>query len=161
MSASPYGTSMLKTDDMDLAQRQARLLKCPERSVNDLVTCLREKPMMDYVTSYNGMFEFGWNPVLNWSPVVERDHGQERFLIEDPYKTAQSGNFYKVPVISGITEFEFLSGAFYDLRNNTIRNMLNSNWDHVAPIAFLYERDTPHSKEASAELRKEYLGSGS
>ncbi|KAM8704478.1 hypothetical protein ACLKA7_008999 [Drosophila subpalustris] len=161
MSASPYGQYTYRSDGMDLAQRQARLLKCPENSVTDLVGCLRGKPMMDYVNSYNGMFEFGWHPVLNWLPVVEQDHGQERFLIEDPYKTAQSGNFYKVPLISGITEFEFLSAAFFGLRNDSIRNLLNSNWEHAAPIALLYERDTPHSREASAELRSEYLGDGS
>lgn len=47
-----------------------------------------------------------------------------------------------------------------DLRNNTIRDKLNSNWEHFAPIAFLYERDTPLSQRASAVLRREYLGDG-
>jgi len=112
MSASPYGTSRYKTSDVRVAKRQARLLNCPEEPLTDLVSCLREKPMQDFVDSYNGMFEFGWNPVSNWQIVVERDHGQERFLVEEPHKTARLGNFYKVPLISGITEFEFMSGAF-------------------------------------------------
>ncbi|XP_064554514.1 juvenile hormone esterase [Drosophila montana] len=160
MSASPYGQWGYETADVQLAQRQARLLNCPEQPVKDLVSCLREKPMQDFVSSYNGMFEIGWNPVLNWLPVIEQDFGQERFLLEDPYKTAQSGHFYKVPLITGITEFEFLSGAFFDLRNDSIREKLNANWEHFAPIALLFERDTPHSRQASAVLRNEYLGSG-
>ncbi|XP_062124846.1 juvenile hormone esterase-like [Drosophila sulfurigaster albostrigata] len=158
MSASPYGRYAYNTSDIVVAQRQARLLKCPETPLKDLVSCLREKPMMDFVTSYNGMFEFGWNPLSNWQIVVEQDHGQERFLIEEPHKTAHSGNFYKVPLISGITEFEFMSGAFFDLRNDTIRGMLNSDWERYAPIVLLYERGTLHSKEISAALRNEYLG---
>lgn len=47
-----------------------------------------------------------------------------------------------------------------DLRNDSIRNKLNANWEHFAPIALLFERDTPHSRHASAVLRNEYLGSG-
>ncbi|EDV93633.1 juvenile hormone esterase [Drosophila grimshawi] len=160
MSASPYGQWGYDESDLGLAQRQARLLKCPEQPAKELVSCLRGKPMLDFVSTYNGMFEFGWNPVLNWRPVIEQDYGQERFLVEHPYKTAQSGQFYKVPLITGITEFEFLSGAFFDLRNESIRTQLNNNWDHLAPIALLYERDTPHSKKASTVLRHEYLGNG-
>ncbi|KAH8312056.1 hypothetical protein KR044_009134 [Drosophila immigrans] len=180
MSASPYGQYSYKNEGLHLARRQARLLKCPESPIKDLVSCLRGKPMLDYVASYSGMFDIGWSPVLNWIPVIEQDYGQERFLVEDPYKTALSGNFYKVPIISGITEFEFLSSAFCEsnlrndyvtftyliyftdgLRNETFRSMLNSNWEYLAPILFLYERDTIHSNEASAALRNEYLGSGS
>ncbi|XP_002000246.2 juvenile hormone esterase [Drosophila mojavensis] len=160
MSASPYGQWEYHTSDLMLAQRQARLLKCPELPVEDLVACLRRKPMMDFVSSYNGMFEIGWHPVLNWLPVIEQDFGQERFLLEHPYKTALSGKFYKVPLITGITEFEFLSAAFYDLRNASIREKLNDNWEHFAPIVLLYEQNTTHSREASAVLRREYLGNG-
>jgi len=112
MSASPYGKSMYRTSDVNVAQRQARLLNCPETPLRDLVSCLREKPISDFVNSYKGMFELGWNPMSNWHIVVERNHGQERFLVEDPHRTARCGNFYKVPLISGITEFELMTGAF-------------------------------------------------
>ncbi|KAM8704476.1 hypothetical protein ACLKA7_008997 [Drosophila subpalustris] len=160
MSGSPYGKSMYKTSDMQVAQRQARLLNCPETSRKNLVSCLREKPMADFVNSYNGMFEFGGNPMSNWHVVVERKHGQERFLVEDPHKSAHCGNFYKVPLISGITEFELMTGAFIDLQNDSIRSMMNNNWERVAPIVLLYERNTHHSKQASAVLRRRYLGNG-
>jgi hypothetical protein len=42
-----------------------------------------------------------------WFPLIEDDFGQERFLTEDPSVTFQSGNFNRVPVIIGRTEFEF------------------------------------------------------
>jgi hypothetical protein len=41
-----------------------------------------------------------------WFPLIEDDFGQERFLIEDPSATFESGNFNRVPVIIGRTEFE-------------------------------------------------------
>lgn len=65
--------------------------------------------MMDFVSTTEAMFEYGWNPVLNWLPVIENDCGgnQERYLIEDPYTTMNKGNIYRVPLITGITEYEF------------------------------------------------------
>lgn len=67
--------------------------------------------MIDFVNSTTSMFEFGWNPLLNWVPVIESDCSgdQERYLIEDPYTTMSNGNIHKVPLITGITEYEFYS----------------------------------------------------
>lgn len=58
------------------------------------------------------MFEFGsGNPVLIWLPVVELDFGQERFLTDDPTESFSLGRFARVPVLAGITKFEFLYPA--------------------------------------------------
>ena len=43
--------------------------------------------------------------------MIEKDFGQERFLIDDPIKLFREGNFHKVPVIAGITENEFIDPA--------------------------------------------------
>lgn len=63
------------------------------------------------------MFEFGrQNPLILWKPVVERDFGQERFLIEDPVKSYQNGDFMKIPVITGMTKDEFVGPALCKLK---------------------------------------------
>lgn len=54
------------------------------------------------------MFEFGQgNPVLLWSPVVEPDLGQERFLTDDPTRLFLMGKVNRVPVMAGVTDLEF------------------------------------------------------
>lgn len=58
------------------------------------------------------MFDLdGSNPVLLWTPVIERDFGQERFLTENPTLTYIQGRFAQVPVITGMTELEFAGPA--------------------------------------------------
>ncbi|KAL6446496.1 hypothetical protein ACFW04_001210 [Cataglyphis niger] len=47
------------------------------------------------------------------------------------------------------------------LGNNSILDDLNNDWYKVAPIAFLYERDTPRSRYISTELRQFYFGNQS
>ncbi|BFF90237.1 venom carboxylesterase-6 [Drosophila madeirensis] len=158
MSGSPYGQLKYQRTDLQLAQRQARLLKCPQEPARQLVDCLRRKPALDYVSTSKGMFEYGGTPVLNWQVVIEEDFGQERFLVEDPYTTALRGDFYKVPLITGITEFEFLFAAFFDLNDTSIVGNYNRDWEHYAPIPLVYERDTAHSRVASRVLREKYLG---
>lgn len=41
--------------------------------------------------------------------------------------------------------------------NNSMFDDLNEEWDRLAPINFLYERGTNHSKEISRKLKEHYL----
>ncbi|XP_054733622.1 juvenile hormone esterase [Anastrepha obliqua] len=159
MSASPLGQFDYEHQQKRLSDRQADLLDCPRKPADQLVNCLKQKPMMDFVNTTAEMFDFNWNPVLNWMPVIEDDFGQERFLVEDPYETIQTGTFHKVPLIIGITEHEFVGGAYNLLKNETTRTWLNENFEKYAPIALMYERDTPRSVEISKTLRR-YLPNG-
>lgn len=66
---------------------------------------------MEIGESYESLFEFQLNPILVWLPVIEHDFGQERFLSENPTKLFRQGRFAKVPIITGITKYEFLGPA--------------------------------------------------
>lgn len=55
------------------------------------------------------MFEFAVsNPIILFKPVVELDFGQEMFLTHDPTCQIEDGQFPKVDILTGITEYEFL-----------------------------------------------------
>lgn len=47
-----------------------------------------------------------------WTPVIEEDFGQDRFLTDHPINLVTSGRFMKVPVLTGVTEHEFGYKAF-------------------------------------------------
>lgn len=85
---------------------------------------------MDYVDTIRDMFEFEWNPVLNWVPVIEPNFGQERFLTDDPYRVMESGNIHKVPLIIGITEYEFYYLAFCKCSLNATELKIYPVYDH-------------------------------
>ncbi|XP_013110450.2 carboxylic ester hydrolase [Stomoxys calcitrans] len=156
-SASPLGQFRYANNQLGLAEKQARLLNCPVKPVREMVKCLKAKPMLDFVDTVNAMFEYEWNPVLNWVPVVETNCGQERFLVEDPLKTMLRGDVHKVPLITGVTQYEFYYLAFSTLRNDTQRQRFNDDFDKYNPIYFLYERNTPRSKRISQAMRSFYF----
>ena len=59
--------------------------------------------------SLNEFKEFDTSPILVWTPVIEEDFGQERFLTVHPEILFKSGNFSKVPIMMGVTRDEFIS----------------------------------------------------
>ncbi|XP_036324906.1 esterase FE4-like [Rhagoletis pomonella] len=158
MSDSPLAQFGYENKQKRLSDRQADLLNCPQEPETELVKCLKKKSMLDFVNTEAQMFDLNWNPIINWMPVIEDDFGQERFLVEDPYETIQSENLYTVPLIIGITEYEFIGGAYNLLNNETARNWLNEDFEKYAPITLMYERNTARSKNITHTFHSKYLG---
>lgn len=126
-SGTALGQWPLPKNQIDVAKRQARILDCPDNTTTEILNCLKTKSAEELGNSLSQMTvsfviylsdiylklqEFGVNPVLIWSPVIEEDFGQERFLLDDPVKLIKSGNFEKVPIMLGITQDEFGYMAF-------------------------------------------------
>ncbi|RZC35343.1 COesterase domain containing protein, partial [Asbolus verrucosus] len=91
--------------------------------------------------------EFGYDPVLIWSPVIEEDFGHERFLPEHPVKLIEEGSFAEIPIIMEVTKDEFANRAFPIVANATLLNELSDHFETYAPVCFIYERDTDKFKE--------------
>nr|CAI5851532.1 unnamed protein product [Callosobruchus analis] len=158
MSGSPVGIYPIPHAQVHLAEHQAKLLGCPDETPEKIVQCLKTKPAKELGDSLLRFREFGLDPVLIWSPVVEPDFGQERFLTDDPIHLITKGQILtKVPLIIGQTSDEFASNAFTVVKNETLTKAMNEHWEEIAPIAFVYERGTDHSIKVSKAIRKFYL----
>ncbi|KAJ6649255.1 Juvenile hormone esterase [Pseudolycoriella hygida] len=162
MSGAATAQWKIPRHQLDVAERQAKILRCPIDSIDSMMSCLKSRPAQDFGNSLVNMFEYSHgNPILIWYPVIEKDFGQERFLSENPTKLMRQGKFMRIPVIAGITEYEFLGPAIAALQNDEDRLKLDSNFSTYAPISFLYERNTNRSEEISAKLRQAYLNEAS
>ncbi|KAL3273421.1 hypothetical protein HHI36_014865 [Cryptolaemus montrouzieri] len=157
-SSSSLGQWPITQNQLDVSKRQARVLGCPGDTSVNIVKCLKEKSAIDLGNSLSEMFEFGSEPVLIWKPVIEGEFGQERFLTDHPIKLVLQGNFQKVPILSGITVEEFGYRALELIAKPEMLSQLDRNWEKLAPITFLYERDTDRSKSISRGLRSFYFG---
>jgi hypothetical protein len=78
-------------------------------------------------------------------------------LTDDPVKLLQAGTFAKVPVLAGITKDEFAQPAIMLVVNSTLLQLFNKNFFDLAPLCFLYERDTQRSIDISNQLKEAYL----
>ncbi|XP_043523874.1 esterase E4-like isoform X1 [Frieseomelitta varia] len=167
MSSSPIEpevySGISQHGQLELAQKQARLLDCPTDPTSSMISCFRSKPAENFTNTLSSLFDWLGNPILLWKPAVEpKAPGVERFLTDQPYKLIKQRKFQQVPLIMGVTEDEFGGVvAFYErdqlLDNCSLYRTLDGNWSTLAPIIFMYERDTPQSNYISRELRKFYF----
>ncbi|XP_018342077.1 PREDICTED: esterase FE4-like [Trachymyrmex septentrionalis] len=159
MMIEPY-----PTEQLHIAKKQAELLDCPTDTTGSMLICLNSKPVENFTDTIRNFFEWYGHPIMIWTPVVEPEvHGMERFLPEQPIDLIRKGKFHKVPLIAGVTKNEFDGVVAYvnqqhQLGNDSMVNDLNEDWYRLAPINFMYERDTPLSKNISTELRQFYFG---
>ncbi|PZC73332.1 hypothetical protein B5X24_HaOG200180 [Helicoverpa armigera] len=156
VSGSPTSKLPSPPDRIDLAIKQARVSNCPEDNTTALFYCLKNKSWKEIAGSMLGFFEFGYDPLSLWRPVVEPDFGQERFLVEEPMVSIREGRMHSVPFIISQTTGEFFWKAFYVLNNQTLLSTMNAEWDRIAPISFILPRN--ESSDKLATLRKAYLG---
>ncbi|XP_044018737.1 esterase FE4 [Aphidius gifuensis] len=163
MSGSATYQNSLPNDQKNLAKKQAELLGCPTDTTGNMLICLNTKTTEEFVNTTKEFFEWHGDPILVWMPVVEPEvPGVERFLTGQPADLIRAGKFHQVPLIAGVTEDEFggvVVSVIEDAEkgDDSIFQDLNANWSTIAPISFLYERDTQRSLSISEELWKYYM----
>jgi carboxylesterase type B len=145
-------------DQISIARRQTGLVGCPSSGiVEDLLECLRQVNVDDFAKPLHSMFDFGKdNPAFIWNAVIEPDFGQDRFLTENPHTLLAKGAYEKVPVLTGITKDELAFSAVAIIKNNDMLKRFDEEFSVVAPICFMYERETNRSKEISSTLKDAY-----
>jgi carboxylesterase type B len=157
LSGSPIGAWPLPINQLELAKKQAKFVGCPDDNPTNIIKCLRTKPFNELGESLPKFKEFGTDPILIWSPVIEQDFGQPRFLPAHPIRLITNGQFRKIPFITGQTKDEFSNIAFNVVHNETLTKTFNEQFEKIAPIAFLYEKDTDFSRTVSKTLKTFYL----
>jgi hypothetical protein len=55
--------------------------------------------------------DWGYDPILLYTPVIEQGTSEEQFLTENPIKTLLHGNFMNVPWMTGMNKDEFIYRA--------------------------------------------------
>ncbi|XP_049816939.1 esterase E4-like [Aethina tumida] len=156
-SGTPIGIFPLPNSQPEIAKKQARILNCPDDTTENIVKCLKTKSAEELGNSLPRFFEFGSNSILQWSPVIEEDYGQERFLPDHPINLINKGEFMDIPLMAGVTEDEFSGQVIQLQQNKTMLRELDENWETLAPICFIYERDTNKSKLVSRNIKDFYL----
>ncbi|XP_044758909.1 uncharacterized protein LOC123316758 [Coccinella septempunctata] len=157
-SGSPLGQWPIEHNQMNMAKKLAKAVGCPDDNSANIIKCLKGKTANELGDSQSKLAEFGNEPLLTWKPVIEEDFGQERFLVEHPVNMVREGKFEKVPILTGLTSDEFAGRAVDIYKNADLLKQLDEHWEKNAPVVFMYERDTDHSKTISKALRSFYFG---
>lgn len=123
MSGGQFAQYTYPKEQIFLAKRQSKVLGCNTDSLDMIIECLKNASAREIANSVYSMFEFGRdNPIILWTPVIESDFGQERFLKESPNHLLNNGSFAKVPLMAGVTQHELTTSAVgkEQIKNKTV-----------------------------------------
>ncbi|PSN44657.1 hypothetical protein C0J52_15734 [Blattella germanica] len=147
----------VKSDPLAQAKKQAALLNCPTKTSQQIADCLRKKSAEEIVATYQDMLIWWYSPIVEYSPVIEQDSGEERFFTESPMKSLLDGNFTQIPWMTGTTKDEFNGMGLYVFNNSTVAAELYDNFEKLAPVVFMYEEGTERSRLATQDFKEFYL----
>ncbi|ODM98842.1 Venom carboxylesterase-6 [Orchesella cincta] len=136
-----------------VAKRLSFSIGCPTKNPRYLVACLMNKEPS----------EIGWDddPIVPFAPSIEdsRKVLGTVFLPDHPISMLESGNFNRVPWITGVNDQEGATLYSAIILNSTeLTEEFNKNWHKIAPFALGYQESEESDLEATNDIRKYYFG---
>ncbi|KAI8423388.1 hypothetical protein MSG28_012539 [Choristoneura fumiferana] len=127
----------------------------PTNSSRAIVDCLKTKTWQEMGNSLLGFWDqFGFDPIGLWTPVLEPDVGQPRFLAVQPAEAIRARRIHSVPLLVSQTEDEFFWKAFSKCdQEQTLRDRMNAEWETIAPISFDLPKTTRQLPAAASKKR--------
>lgn len=156
MSGSAMEKIPYRKNQLDNFYRLVNHFGCNKNDTSTMLSCLRDVPADQLANTLEVMHEFHIFPMQSWYAVIEDDFGQERFLVEDPIVSLRDGRFNRVPILTGVTSYEFTSLAVRVLAKTTLRNELKVNFGKHAPFIFSYENGTDRSVNLTQTIRDRF-----
>lgn len=147
MSSSMLPQTKVPTEQEFLIEKLARFLSCDESI--DSFECVKQADTQNITHSLRAMFEFGNdNPVYRWLPVIEpkTDNSESSFLVEDPMKLLQAGDFNRIPIFMSATKHETSMSAMYLLEHRELLEQFMNDFPRVGPICSAYDPNETISK---------------
>lgn len=143
---------------LDIVNKLGNHFECNTLIVDEIIKCLRAIKPGKIVTGFNVLPEFLIFPLVIFHPIVEKDYGQKRFLTESPIQAFLNNRLNVVPVLTGMTEFDFGPRlAHMILEDDNMRFKFENNFADFAPIALQYEKGTERSRYISNTLEENFV----
>ncbi|KAJ8670093.1 hypothetical protein QAD02_001352 [Eretmocerus hayati] len=141
------------------AMKLGAALDCPTIDTKSLVQCLRKRSAHDITGALPLFMPWQLMPYTPFGPVIEKP-SKNSFLTRPPAEIVRSGDVYDVPWITGVVSEEGIYPLSEFVRNETILQDLDSNWEERAPILldFNYTASKKDHPKIAKRIREHYFG---
>ncbi|CAG7822766.1 unnamed protein product [Allacma fusca] len=160
-SGTAIRTYQIVNNPGDYAKRLGSQLDCPTLDSLIMVKCLKNidgekiaKIHLDKWSKRKFFQDLLSSPLAQYSPSVETIIDDDTFLHANPYRILKSGNFSRVPWLTGVNSEEGLVYSARIARNKNVSTRIFSNWKNVAPILLNYD---DHRRDIAERVRNFYL----
>ncbi|XP_075154385.1 venom carboxylesterase-6 [Haematobia irritans] len=157
---NPWAQPAHKGVPAQRAKKMAKIVGCPsDGNWSKMLECLRDKPANDIVATIYDLFEWDFDPMIPFPPVVEPDH-PEAFLTVLPRSSSQPHGL-SMPLMIGATSEEGLLKTAALLNIPEVLNDFKVKFDHVLPIVLNYDHlSRTEQQQITEKLKSFYLTNG-
>ncbi|XP_031343227.1 esterase E4-like [Photinus pyralis] len=156
-SGSALAPWAISLKPLDYAKRLAGYVNCPNHSSEAIVECMRTVDPYEIVQKEQRLLEYGYDPMIPFKPVVEPSH-EGAFLTEEPAVIIRSRKSARVPLMTGFTTEDGAIKSSALFKDEKLIEELNSDFNRIAPLIFVYDQATYNTTGLSEKIRKFYLG---
>lgn len=152
-SGSALNGWALQKDPIVWAHALADKLQCPTTNSTEMVDCLRQQQAEDLVAAAFSLGEYDVM-IQPFVPVIE-DPETGKFITELPLKILQSGNFNKVPLITGVNKDE--GDLTYSMTRQYYTTIDDYFFQHTLPVLLHFLTKYDHNLlNVSYAVKEEY-----
>uniref|UniRef100_A0A1L8DJ66 Carboxylic ester hydrolase n=1 Tax=Nyssomyia neivai TaxID=330878 RepID=A0A1L8DJ66_9DIPT len=124
---------------IERTKKYTKELRCSlvDEKWDDVIECLREKPIYDLMISTKVLNIWGSNPLNKFPPTVEYDR-KDGFITDYPENIKENPST-KIPLMIGINKDEGVLQAASILGNKKYRDDLEVKWSQLLPLLLDYD----------------------
>jgi len=120
----------------------------PDGPVEEQLKLLQETDAIKLLNLAN-MFEEFIRAPMPFKPIVDKDLVDDPVLPDEPINLIQTGQYNKVPLITGTNQHEgLLIKGFYERIPGKYEEAYD-NWDKIGPLALFHREEDEHTEEES------------
>ncbi|XP_049311515.1 juvenile hormone esterase-like [Bactrocera dorsalis] len=157
---NPWAQPEHKGTPAKRARKVAQLVGCnPEENWQHILRCLRTKEASDVVATLYDFFEWDFDPMMPFQPVVEPPH-EGAFLTVLPRDGGMPHGF-SLPLIIGATSEEGLLRSVPLLTSPGLLTDLKNQFQKILPIQLQYDHHKPEVRdEITHQIEQFYFKEG-
>ncbi|CAG0921134.1 unnamed protein product [Notodromas monacha] len=140
-------------------KRLAELLDCPTDTSKKMLHCLRRAPAKELVRIVGSFHKWFLLP-LAFGPVVDSNYSEDPIFPRAPVDLLATGDFNRVPWITGVTEDEGYCMSAFAFLNSTLARKLDTEWLQYCPLILDIENTVEMDKmdEVCLKIKEQYFG---
>lgn len=150
------------------AQKLARLVDCPQRDMEKLIECVRDKPMLELMNTLPNFYQWkhldqNQEPLTAWSPRVDPEvdieAGHLSYMPQEPIDIMKSGKFQRTSWITGITDDEGATRASAFFADEAGAKEFEEKFEKYGPLMFgLHDGQSEAPMMNAKKVKDHYFG---
>jgi len=145
---------------LERANKLAKLVECNKDDREEMVKCLREKPMDALMNTHPNFYEWkhlsqNQEPLTGWSPRVDKESSMP-YMPQEPIDLMGSGNFQHIPFIIGITDDEGAARASAFFHDMAGVNEFEEKFEKFGPLMFGFHDGQSEAPKIMAKKVKDF-----